>query len=343
MRDEEKTKEQLIAENRELRHRVAALEASERRFRTIIDTVPLAIAEIDRQGIIVFANAATEKLFGYKPEELVGQRGGWDRTPDAREAFRAWFSQTMLEQPSPSPVFTRQINKNGERIDVRGDWNYLRNENDEVIGQVTVIADVTESKRATEALRQSEERYRALAESTRDVIFILNQQGTLLYANQAASQCIGIPVGDIVGKRQVDLFPPEMARSQIDKIERVFATGVVIEYDDLFHFGPAVVWLRIHLVPIRNESGQITSVMGVCHNITQRKLAEDALQKAHDDLEQRIKERTAELTAANAGLQREIEERKRGEAALQQSEERYRTLMDNIHSGITLMDSNLKS
>ncbi len=134
-----------------------------------------------------------------------------------------------------------------------------------------------ERKRAEAALRQSEARYRALAESTRDIIFVLDRQGTLLYANRAASQCIGIPAGDIVGKRQVDLFPPEMARSQVEKIERVFATGEVIEYDDLFHFGPAEVWLRIHLVPIRDETGQIATVMGVCHNITERKQAELAL------------------------------------------------------------------
>ena len=132
-------------------------------------------------------------------------------------------------------------------------------------------------KRAEEALRQSEGRYRALAEFARDIIFILDRQGTLLYANQAAAQCIGIPASDIVGKRQADLFPPEMARSQLEKIARVFATGEVIEYDDLFHFGPAKVWLRIHLIPIRDEAGQITTVMGVCHNITERKLTELAL------------------------------------------------------------------
>ena len=134
-----------------------------------------------------------------------------------------------------------------------------------------------ERKHAEEALRQSEGRYRALAESARDIIFVLDRQGTLLYANQAASQCIGIPSDDIVGKRQVDLFPPDMARSQIEKIGRVYATGEVIEYDDLFHFGPAEVWLRIHLIPLRDEAGQITSVMGVCHNITGRKRAEEAL------------------------------------------------------------------
>ena len=154
-----------------------------------------------------------------------------------------------------------------------------------------------------EALRESERRYHTLAESTRDVIFIVDRQGTLLYANQAASQCIGIRADEIVGKQQVDLFPPEMARSQIEKIGRVFACGEVIEYDDLFHFGPAEVWLRIHLVPLRDEAGQITSVMGVCHNITGRKRAEEALQKAHDDMERRVEERTAELAEANENLE----------------------------------------
>ncbi len=199
-----------------------------------------------------------------------------------------------------------------------------------------------ERKSAEDALRQSEGRYRALAESTRDIIFILDGQGTLLYANQAASQCIGIPAADIVGKRQVDLFPPEMARSQIEKTGRVFATGEVIEYDDLFHFGPAEVWLRIHLIPIRDEGGKRTSVMGVCHNITRRKQAEEALQKARDELEQRVQERTAELTKANGDLHREIEERKRSEAALFEAKLFSDTIIESIPGPFYVVDRNGK-
>jgi PAS domain S-box-containing protein len=159
-----------------------------------------------------------------------------------------------------------------------------------------------ERRRAEEELRESEGRYRALAESTRDIIYILDRQGTLLYANQAASQCINIRADEIVGKRQTDLFPPEMAQVHAGKIGCVLATGEVLEEDELFHFGPEEVWLRIHLVPLRNTAGQITSVMGVCHNITDRKRTEEALQKANDELERRVEERTAALTKANEEL-----------------------------------------
>ena len=113
---------------------------------------------------------------------------------------------------------------------------------------------------------------------------------------------MGLPCSEIVGKRQRDLFPPEMAQAHIEKIGRVFTTGEVLEEDELFHFGPEEVWLRVHLLPIRDRTGQITSVMGVCHNITDRKRAEEALQKAHDQLERRVQERTAELVQANEAL-----------------------------------------
>ena len=165
-----------------------------------------------------------------------------------------------------------------------GIWRSLpmKDQDGQVIFRFGSATDIDDQKRAEEALRESELRYRALAESTRDIIYILDRQGTLLYANQAASRCIGIPCDEIVGKRQTELFPPEMAHNHVERIERVFATGEVLEQDELFHFGPEEVWLRVHLLPLRDEAGRIASAMGVCHNITDRKRAEEILRESEE-------------------------------------------------------------
>ena len=196
-------------------------------------------------------------------------------------------------------ILARWLEKNrrafaGERVEgdvelaIRGEQRYFHNiitpirDGGEAFGILGVNIDITEQKRAEVALRQSERCYRALAESTRDIIYIVDRQGTLLYANQAASQRTGISAGEIVGKRQADLFPSEMAQAHVEKIGRVIATGEVLEEDELFHFGPEEVWLRVHLLPLRDEAGQITSVMGVCHNITERKRAEEMLRESEE-------------------------------------------------------------
>ena len=281
MQDQDKSKQELIEELAEMRRRVASLETALQENQSaaaLLHVAPLGIYELDTTGRITFANPSQEAIAGYTADELVGTyvRDRIQPGPE-REALHACLEHLVSEQPAPTPYFAKNFRKNGEVFDVRVDWNYKRNPQGQVTGFVCILCDITEKNRAEAALRESESRYRALAESTRDIIFILDRQGTLLYANQAASQCIGIPAGDIVGKRQVDLFPPEMARFQIEKTGRVLTSGEVIEYDDCFHFGPAEVWLRIHLIPIRDEAGQITSVMGVCHNITERKQTELAL------------------------------------------------------------------
>ena len=134
----------------------------------------------------------------------------------------------------------------------------------------------------------TEERYRKLAESTTDIIYILDKEGALLYANQSAAACIGFRQAEIAGKRQEDLFPPEMAKQHIEWIRRVLETGEAVEYDELFHFGPREIWLSVRLIPLLNEEGKVDSVMGVCRDITDRKQAEQELTKSRAILQATI-------------------------------------------------------
>jgi PAS domain S-box-containing protein len=302
MNDHQKTQEQLLEELAELRQRVANLQECQQQV-ALLQSVPLGIHVCDNDGRITFVNSAQERITGYSADELVGTYI-WDRaeTGAQKDLLPAYLRQLVSDQPHPTPYSAKNIRKNGEIFDVRIDWNYIRNPQGQVTGFVSVVSDITEQQNSDAALLQSEERYRTLAEATTDVVYIVDKDGTLLYANQIAAAYMRLPPSALVGKEQQDLFSPETATFHVERLRQVFETGEVGEDDELLHFGSEEVWLNIRSIPIRDEQGRITSVMGVCRNITDRKQAEEALKNAHDELEQQVAKRTADLTKANEDL-----------------------------------------
>lgn len=159
MHDAEGKPARIIAMVEDVTERKRAQEAladRERHYRTIIDTVPLLVYECGIDGVLTFANAVAEPFVGYKAEELVGTTV-WDRMgdDDQQKEMAAWLRRIAVEQPPPTPYFGVRRRKDGRWIDIRADWNYLRNERGEVTGFVCVVSDITEQKRAEEALKQA--------------------------------------------------------------------------------------------------------------------------------------------------------------------------------------------
>jgi PAS domain S-box-containing protein len=221
MNDQDKTKEQLLDELGALRRQVAALEASQRRYRTIIDTVPLTIGEINRNGVVVFVNAASESMYGFTPDELVGSTA-WDRIDEgpAREAFQAWFAHTMSEQPPPGPVFGSRVKKDGQRIDIRGDWNYVRDEAGEVAGLVTVVADITDLKKAEKELVRNRAILTAAIECLPFDLFALAPDGRCILQNAVSRQYYG----DALGKTTEEVCPdPRVLARWLEKHQRALS------------------------------------------------------------------------------------------------------------------------
>jgi PAS domain S-box-containing protein len=332
MQDYEKTREQLLEELVQLRQRVAALQAADQSRRDredrapqLLEVVPLGIHGCDTEGRITLVNPAQEAVTGYSADELLGTYV-WDRMElvSEKEAAAARLRSLLAEQPVPSPYFSRNVRKNGEVYDARIDWNYRRNSQGQVVGFVSIISDVTEQKRLERELRKSEQRYRMLTESTTDMIFILNRAGDVLYANPSAAAGIRYDADNLVGLRQEQLFPPEKVKKHLENIAGVFETGKVHDEDAMYHFGPDETWLNTGLMPLRDQSGTITAVMGVARNITDRVRAEVALKQAHDELEKQVEQRTAELARANESLR--------------QSEAKYRGLVDICPDSIVVSD-----
>lgn len=195
----------------------------------------------------------------------------------------------------------------------------LCDEEGRVVGCTGFAQDVTDQRRAEEALRDSEARYRALFEQAADSILLVDAQtGALVEFNELAHQHLGYTREEFERLKIPDFEVVESAEEVARHIERVLKEGT-----DTFE------------TKHRTRDGQIRHVLvnsrriclrdraftlNVCRDITQRKGAEEDLKKTRDELERRVEERTAELAAANRQLREQIAERKRTEAALRWAE-----------------------
>ena len=172
--------------------------------------------------------------------------------------------------------------------------------------------------RLFEELQASEKRYRELVEHLREIIFECDEQGHLTFLNQAWSAILDYPTADSLARPIFDFIHEE---------DRAIARALLLGRPQGFERpepkelrfrtrGGVVVWLEISVR--KNDQGRNA---GSLYNITERKQAREELQRSYDQLELRVKERTAELSNANEALQAEVHQRKMVQASLQQAKE----------------------
>jgi PAS domain S-box-containing protein len=150
---------------------------------------------------------------------------------------------------------------------------------DQIAGAVASAQLFMQLKRAEEALRESEDRYRTLAESAQDTIFILDREGCFQYVNHFGAMQLKESTEDIIGKRLSQVFPAEVAEKQMLAVQTVFESGK--PYCHEIKIG-SEKWSDDQLIPILAQTGEVESVMGVSRDISERKRAEEALRKSEE-------------------------------------------------------------
>jgi PAS domain S-box-containing protein len=133
-------------------------------------------------------------------------------------------------------------------------------------------------------LQQSEERYRSLAESAQDFIYIIDTEDRVTYVNSFAAAALGKSPGEIIGESRASLFPLPESERQGGNIRKVFDSGKPVKVESNLPLPSGNRWNDTLLVPLRDRSGRITGVLGITRDITQRKAAEEALFQANKKL-----------------------------------------------------------
>ena len=347
MKDERKTKKQLIGELDNLRQRhteletdskgvAAALRESEKRYRRITEAITdyiFTVKVADGHPAETHHGSTCEAVTGYTTEEFNADPFLWIRMVPAEDhdIIRAQASEA-LSGHDPEPIEHRIIRKDGQ---IRWVSNSLVPASDgqgNLVSYDGLLRDITNRKIAEETLRESEERYRHLVETMNEGLAMADQDYVFIFVNERLCEMLGYSREEMLGCHIVEFVHEdykEFMQDQMGRRQRGEARSYEIDWRAK---DGQRVYTLISPKGFYDANGQFTGSLGVLTDITDRKRAEEALQKAHAELELRVQERTAELLQTNEQLKREIEDRKRIEQELRESETRYRLLINNMPS-----------
>jgi PAS domain S-box-containing protein len=311
-------------------------------YRTLVEQVP-AVVYVDSHEYrprSLYLSPQVEGLFDLPAERFLADPDLWWETiaPDDRDRVEAeWRSAVDGGRRFESEY--RIVRPDGGVRWVRDACVLVRDERDRPLFWQGVMSDITRSKHAEEALRESEARYRALVENLPAVIYVVapDDDRRTLYASPQVEHALGYSRAEWLDQPDIwmELLHPDDREETLAAHDLHNQTGEPWsrEYRLIASDGRAV-WFRDVATLERDPLGRPVHWLGVQLDITELKLAEEELQRAHDELEIRVAERTAELEEANELMSLEIGERRRAEEELRATEQRYRHLTERI-PGVT--------
>lgn len=243
-------------------------------YRAIHDAAAEAILTTDAAGKILSANPAAEAMFAYRADEARGQSLA-DLVIDLNTITQG------AEGGCPPTLSGRPCIATGRRKD--GNTFAVELVSSRIVHPagtrfITLLRDISERRRAEEALRKTNELFRAILEGTRESLFLMDRRGYLLAVNPTAAERLGKSAEELVGSLVFDHFPPEVTAQRKRVFFEVVERGEARQLED----SRAGRHFLVHYFPVIDADARVHSVSVFAQDITERKNAENELRKSEE-------------------------------------------------------------
>ena len=286
-----------------------------------------------------FIGENTKRLLGINSKEILTDNCYW-KTHVHSDDLPAILSQLCdLRTGCTANLIYRFRHENGNYLWISDELSVVDGVADGLCLCYGSLRDITKHKHEVDAIIESEKRYRRVSDNVRDMVLQVDLKGVAYFASPSHKEAVGINAEDMIGMNAYELVHPD----DMEKILPITREAISKRKPAKFeyrsrHADGNYIWTEANASPLIEEDGRISGAILVTRDITEKKTAAEALKKAHDVLEEKVRERTIELSQANEVLHQEIEERKHTEARLRDSEERYRSIVEYTHDGIVIVD-----
>jgi PAS domain S-box-containing protein len=303
-------KQQVAELQRELslqKELIASLRESEDRYKNILENANDLIHTLDCEGRLLYTNICWRETLGYSESEIKNMKI-FDIIDPAFQPKCASIFECIMKGEEVEPTETVFITKDGKKIIVEGRCN-PKFKNGKAVELMGIFRDITSRKQAEEALRDSESQFRQLTENIQAVFWVGSPDwNTVFYISPAYEKIWGHSCQSLYENPlswQESILEEDRATivAAIEQRENIQNFSVVVfpEYR-IRRPDNTIRWIFARGFPILNDQGKVIKIAGIAEDVTEKKATEQALQDAYDMLEERVKERTSELTNTHKQL-----------------------------------------
>ncbi|MDD1686077.1 PAS domain S-box protein [Methanoregula sp.] len=309
----------------------ASIRDYERREADIINFLPDATFAIDRSGHIIAWNRAIEEMTGIPPEAMLGKKEYEYAIPfygqrqpilidlifESDEIIAKKYAHIVHSKDTLLADTIFPLLK-GTPVTLMAKASPLYNRQGEIIGAIESIRDVTEYKRAEEALRESEKQYRRIVETTEEGICQMNEKFEIVYVNRRMADILGYTPEEMTGGNIASFMAAEdMPGHTVRKEERRLVKSSQYERRFVTKDGK-IRWIQVSGTPIMDPDGTFLGSFAMCSDITDRKATEEKLRQNYEDLT-------------------------KSHDLLRASENQYRQIVETTNEGICKLDMNFET